>query len=54
MDAGSLSKLLALAASLAVALLALWLLTRPERPPSVTWPTRTHPDSTASSSCIST
>jgi hypothetical protein len=31
MDAGSLSKLVALAASLAVALLALWLITRPER-----------------------
>jgi hypothetical protein len=31
MDAGSLSKLLALAVSLAVALLALWLITRPER-----------------------
>jgi hypothetical protein len=31
MDAGSLSKLLALAVSLAVALLALWLIARPER-----------------------
>jgi peptidoglycan/LPS O-acetylase OafA/YrhL len=37
MDAGSLSKLVALAVSLAVALLALWLITRPERrrPPHV-------------------